>query len=103
MDDLDEITNQILKLTPDQRDQLRKKLADAWEMNHYDVVLVSRGDRPIRVIKEVREFTRFNIREAKEITDIPGSIVERNVPHHRAHEMKQKLEAAGAIVELKRI
>lgn len=69
----------------------------------YDVVLSKVADqtKKIAVIKVVRELTGLGLKEAKEIVDKAPQPVKAGVPTDDANEMKTKLEAAGATVELK--
>lgn len=71
------------------------------EKDSFTVVLKSPGDAKIQVIKALREITGLGLKEAKDLTDKPGSNVKENVKKAEADEMKAKLEAAGATVELK--
>lgn len=73
----------------------------AEEKDSFTVVLKSPGDAKIQVIKALREITGLGLKEAKDLTDKPGSNVKENVKKAEADEMKTKLEAAGATVELK--
>ncbi len=66
----------------------------------FNIELKSAGDKKIEVIKAVRDITGQGLKEAKDIVDgIPHTIKE-NVPKEEAEEIKKKLEAAGATVEL---
>lgn len=71
------------------------------EKDSFTVVLKDAGGAKIQVIKVLREITGLGLKEAKDITDKPGSNVKENVKKAEADEMKSKLEAAGAVVELK--
>ena len=73
----------------------------AEEKDSFTVVLKSPGEAKIQVIKALREITGLGLKEAKDLTDKPGSTVKEGVKKADADEMKSKLEAAGAIVELK--
>ena len=70
------------------------------EQTEFDVVLKEIGPKKINVIKEVRAITGLGLREAKGIVDELGIIME-GVGKDAAEEAKGKLEAAGAVVELK--
>ena len=59
------------------------------------------GDKKINVIKEVRAITGLGLKEAKELTEAGGKAVKEGVDKAEAEELKKKLEAAGATVELK--
>jgi large subunit ribosomal protein L7/L12 len=72
----------------------------AAEKDEFDVVLVSAGDKKIGVIKEVRAITGLGLKEAKAVVDEGGKVKE-GVNKAEAEEIKTKLEAAGATVELK--
>ena len=67
----------------------------------FTVVLASAGDQKINVIKEVRAITGLGLKEAKEIVESAPKDVKEDVPAAEANELKEKLEAAGATVELK--
>ena len=67
----------------------------------FDVVMTSFGGNKISVIKEVRAITGLGLKEAKELVESAPKAVKEGVPEAEAHEIKEKLEAAGASVELK--
>ena len=71
------------------------------EQSEFDVVLKSAGASKINVIKEVRAITGLGLKEAKELVDAGGKAVKEGVEKAEAEEIKGKLEAAGAEVELK--
>ena len=73
----------------------------AAEKSSFDVVLKSAGSSKIAVIKVIRELTGLSLPEAKAIADGAPKDVKNGVDKAKAEEMKQKLEAAGASVELK--
>ena len=73
----------------------------AEEKDSFTVILKDAGQAKIQVIKALREITGLGLKEAKDLTDKPGSNVKENVKKAEADEMKAKLEAAGAVVELK--
>jgi len=73
----------------------------ATEKTSFDVVLKSAGSSKIAVIKVIRELTGLSLPEAKAIADGAPKDVKNGVDKAKAEEMKQKLEAAGASVELK--
>ena len=76
--------------------------ADAGEeKDSFSVVLKDAGSSKIQVIKVLRELTGLGLKEAKDMTDKPGSIVKEGVKKADADEMKKKIEEAGGIVELK--
>jgi len=75
--------------------------AAAEEQTEFNVVLSSAGDKKIQVIKAVREITGLGLKEAKAVVDgAPGNVKE-GVSKDEAEDIKGKLEAAGASVELK--
>ena len=71
------------------------------EKSTFTVVLTSAGANKIAVIKEVRGFTSLGLKEAKDLVDAAPKPIKENVTKEEAEEMKKKLEAAGATVELK--
>lgn len=71
------------------------------EKDSFAVVLKDAGQQKIQVIKVLRELTGLGLKEAKDMTDKPGTAVKEGVKKADAEDMKAKLEAAGAIVELK--
>ena len=70
------------------------------EKDEFDVILVSAGASKINVIKEIRGITGLGLKEAKEMAEKGGAIKE-GATKDEANEIKEKLEAAGAQVELK--
>ena len=75
--------------------------AAAEEKDSFTIVLAAAGDQKINVIKEVRAITGLGLKEAKEIVESEPKDVKEDVPAAEANELKEKLEAAGATVELK--
>ena len=71
------------------------------EQDEFDVVLDAAGDKKIQVIKEVRSLTSLGLKEAKELVEAAPKAVLEGVAKDAANEAKDKLEAAGASVELK--
>jgi len=71
------------------------------EKSAFSVVLISSGANKIAVIKEVRTITNLGLKEAKDLVDGAPKTVKDGLPKAEAEEMKKKLEAAGATVELK--
>jgi len=69
------------------------------EKSSFNVKLVDSGAQKIGVIKVVRELTGLGLKEAKDVTDANGMVLE-NAPKDKAEEAKKALEAAGAKVEL---
>ena len=75
--------------------------AAAEEKTEFDVVLADAGGNKINVIKEVRTITGLGLKEAKELVEGAPKPVKEAVAKEEAEELKKKLEAAGAKVELK--
>ena len=75
--------------------------AAAEEKTEFDVVLVEAGANKINVIKEIRAITSLGLKEAKDLVDGAPKTVKEAAPKAEAEEIKAKLEAAGAKVELK--
>tara|TARA_Y100000296_G_C5149398_1_gene245554 strand:- start:868 stop:1236 length:369 start_codon:yes stop_codon:yes gene_type:complete len=73
----------------------------AEEKTEFDVVLAEAGAKKINVIKEVRGITGLGLKEAKEMVEGAPKTVKEGVAKEEAEEIKKKLEAAGAKVELK--
>lgn len=73
----------------------------AAEKDEFDVVLASFGEKKINVIKEVRAITGLGLKEAKELVEGAPKAVKEGVAKAEAEDIKAKLEAAGATVELK--
>ncbi len=71
------------------------------EQTEFDVILKSAGASKINVIKEVRAVTGLGLKEAKELVEAGGKAVKEGIAKAEAEEIKGKLEAAGAEVELK--
>lgn len=74
--------------------------AAAEEQTEFTVVITAAGDKKLQVIKEVRAITNLGLKEAKELVEAGGTVVE-NVGKDEAADVKTKLEAAGATVEVK--
>jgi large subunit ribosomal protein L7/L12 len=124
MADLDKIVEELSSLTLMEAADLAKKLEEAWgvsaaapmampmgmmagpaaeeaeEKTEFDVVLKEIGPKKINVIKEVRALTGLGLKEAKEVVDGLGTVLEA-VGKEAANEAKAKLEEAGAVVEVK--
>ena len=123
MADLEKLVEDLSALTLMEAADLTKMLEEKWgvsaaapmammpmggagaaeeveEQTEFDVVLKEIGPKKINVIKEVRAITGLGLREAKGIVDELGTIMEA-VGKDAAEEAKGKLEAAGAVVELK--
>lgn len=75
--------------------------AAAAEKTEFTVVLASGGDNKINVIKEVRTITGLGLKEAKDLVEGAPKPVKEGIAKAEAEEIKKKLEAAGAKVELK--
>ena len=75
--------------------------AEVEEQTEFDAVLASIGDKKIEVLKVVREITGLGLKEAKELVDSAPKPVKEKVKKEEAEEIKKKLEAAGAKVEIK--
>ena len=73
----------------------------AEEQTEFNVILVAAGASKINVIKEVRAITGLGLKEAKELVDAGGKAVKEGVDKAEADDIKAKLEAAGAEVEVK--
>jgi large subunit ribosomal protein L7/L12 len=75
--------------------------APAEEKTEFDVILASFGDNKINVIKEVRAITGLGLGEAKALVEAAPKAVKEGAAKAEAEDIKKKLEAAGAKVELK--
>jgi len=75
--------------------------AAAEEQTEFDVILKAAGAQKINVIKEVRAITGLGLKEAKDLVEAGGKAVKEGVDKAEAEDIKGKLEAAGAEVELK--
>lgn len=73
----------------------------AEEQTEFDVILASFGEKKINVIKEVRGITGLGLKEAKDLVEAAPKAVKEGVTKDEAAEFKEKLEAAGATVEVK--
>ena len=73
----------------------------AEEKTEFDLVLTSAGSSKVGVIKAVREITGLGLKEAKELVDNAPKTLKEAVSKDEAEQMKEKLEAAGASVEVK--
>ena len=120
MSDLNKIIEDLSKLTVVEAADLSKQLEEKWgvtaavaaapaaagaaageEKTEFTIVLSSFGDKKINVIKEVRAITGLGLKEAKDLVEAAPKEVKAGVAKKDADEMKAKLEAAGAKVELK--
>ncbi len=75
--------------------------APAEEKTAFDVVLVDGGAQKVNVIKEIRGFTTLGLKEAKDLVEGAPKTLKEGVTKKEAEEIKKKLEAVGAKVELK--
>ena len=75
--------------------------AGGEEQSTFNVVLAGVGGNKIAVIKEVRAMTNLGLKEAKDLVESAPKPIKEGVPKEEAEQMKKKLEAAGASVELK--
>jgi len=73
----------------------------AEEQTEFDVILAAAGDSKIKVIKEVRAITGLGLKEAKGLVDGAPKPIKEGVSKDEANEVKEKLEAVGATVEVK--
>lgn len=71
------------------------------EKTQFDIILVSAGDKKIPVIKEVRAITNLGLKEAKALVEEAPKPVKEGVNKEEADKLKNQLEEAGAVVELK--
>ena len=121
MSDLNKIIEDLSKLTVVEAADLSKQLEEKWgvsaaapvaaaagtaapaaeEKSEFTVFLSSFGEKKINVIKEVRSITGLGLKEAKDLVEAAPKEVKAGVAKKDAEEMKKKLEAAGAKVELK--
>lgn len=75
--------------------------APVEEKTAFDIVLVDGGAQKVNVIKEIRGVTTLGLKEAKDLVEGAPKVVKEGVSKKEAEEIKKKLEAAGAKVELK--
>ena len=122
MADLNKIIEDLSKLTVVEAAELSKKLEEKWgvtaataiaapvasetaapaeEKSEFTIILTSAGDKKINVIKEIRTFTTLGLKEAKDLVEGAPKEVKSGVNKKEAEEIKKKLEAVGAKVELK--
>ena len=121
MPDLNKIIEDLSSLTVAEAADLSKQLEEKWgvspmaaapaaaaggaaaaeEKDDFTIMLVSAGEKKINVIKEVRAATSLGLKEAKDLVEGAPKEVKTGVPKKEAEEIKAKLEAAGAKVELK--
>jgi large subunit ribosomal protein L7/L12 len=124
MADLQNLVDELSKLTVLEAAELSKKLEEAWgvsaaapvavaaaagaaaaapaaEQDEFTVMLIDAGDKKINVIKEVRAITGLGLKEAKDLVEGAPKAVKEGVNKAEGAELKKKLEEAGAKVELK--
>jgi len=125
MADLEKIVEELSSLSVLEASELSKLLEDKWgvtaaapvaaaaapaaggieaateEKDSFTVVLAAAGDKKINVIKEVRTITGLGLKEAKDLVESAPKEVKEGASKDEASEIKEKLEAAGATVELK--
>jgi large subunit ribosomal protein L7/L12 len=73
----------------------------AEEKTEFTVILKAGGEKKIQVIKEIRAITQLGLKEAKDLVEGAPGTVKEGVSKQEAEEIKKKLEAQGAVVELK--
>jgi large subunit ribosomal protein L7/L12 len=71
------------------------------EKTTFDVILSAAGDKKIQVIKAVREVTTLGLKEAKDLVDSAPKAIKEGISKEEAEQLKAKLEAEGATVEIK--
>ena len=122
MADLNKIIDELSSLTVVEAAELSKQLEEKWgvtaaaavaapaaaggaapaeEKDEFTVILTSGGDKKINVIKEVRTITGLGLKEAKDLVEGAPKELKTGVSKDEANGFKEKLEAAGATVELK--
>ncbi len=122
MADLENIAEQLSGLTVLEAAELSKLLEEKWgvsaaapvavaampgaveaveEQTEFDVILASFGEKKINVIKEVRAITALGLKEAKDLVESAPKAIKEGVGKDEANALKEKLEAAGASVEIK--
>ncbi|MCL2815779.1 MAG: 50S ribosomal protein L7/L12 [Oscillospiraceae bacterium] len=75
--------------------------APVEEQTEFDVVLAGAGEKKLEVIKVVRELTSLGLKEAKDLVESAPKAIKEGISKDEANQIKDKLAAAGAIVELK--
>ena len=122
MADLNKIIDDLSSLTVVEAAELSKQLEEKWgvtaatavaaapatagaapaeEKDDFIIMLTAAGDKKINVIKEIRAVTSLGLKEAKDLVEGAPKEVKSGVNKKEAEEIKKKLEAAGAKVELK--
>lgn len=77
------------------------EVAEVEEKTEFDAILASIGEKKINVIKEVRAVTGLGLKEAKDLVEAAPKAIKEGVSKEEAAEIKEKVEAAGATVEIK--
>ena len=75
--------------------------APAEEKTEFSITLKSFGERKIEVIKAVREVTSLGLKQAKDLVETAPQVVKEGISKEEVDKVKQKLEGAGAVVEIK--
>jgi len=75
--------------------------APVEEQTEFDVILAGAGDKKLEVIKVVRELTGLGLKEAKDLVESAPKAIKEGITKDEANQIKDKLAAAGAAVELK--
>jgi len=123
MADLQNLVDELSKLTVLEAAELSKKLEEAWgvsaaapvaaaavgavaaapveEQTEFSVILKAAGEKKINVIKEVRAVTSLGLKEAKDLVEAAPKAVKEGVSKEEAAKIKKQLEDAGATVEVK--
>ena len=123
MADLNKIIDDLSSLTVVEAAELSKQLEEKWgvtaatavaaaptaaadaapaeEKDEFTIILTEAGDKKINVIKEIRTVTTLGLKEAKDLVEGAPKEVKSGVNKKEAEEIKKKLEAVGAKVELK--
>lgn len=71
------------------------------EQTEFDVIITDAGSQKIQVIKVVREITGLGLKEAKELVDAAPKAVKEKISEKEANDLKDKLAAVGAVIEVK--
>jgi large subunit ribosomal protein L7/L12 len=121
---VDDLLDQIGSLTLLEAADLKKKMEDKFgvtaaapvafaaapgagaaavveEKTEFDVILTAVGEKKIEVLKVVREVTGLGLKEAKDVVDSAPKPIKEKIKKEEADQIKQKLEAAGAKVDIK--
>ena len=123
MADLNKIMDELSELSVLEAAELVKLLEEKWgvsaaapvavaaagpaaaaeeveEKTEFDVVIKETGPKKIEVIKAIRQLTSLGLKEAKEMAETAGSKIMEGVGKEAANDAKEKLETAGAVIEL---